>query len=331
MTGTLPTLPKVIQGATPLFGSTLVAEPNQLLDEVHQAGVTAFDSGLVYADEDGTCDGRLGAWVASRGVRDSVLLIGKGCHPGPPDWSASRVNPQTVAVDIALTLDRMGTDRIDLWLFHRDNADVPVWELVDAAQREVAAGRIDAWGVSNWSTDRFLAARAVADAAPPMATSPQFSLVDQLDAPWPDVTTVSGSDHLADRNHLAAADVSVICWSPLAGGFLTATHQPGSANDPETTRCYDSPGNRGRRNRCLHLAETKGCSPEQVAIAYVAAAPFRSHVVCAARVGQEAAANLAATLVDLDDGERRWLEEGPSASQPPNGHGDAAREPPPQT
>ena len=173
-----------------------------------------------------------------------------------------------------------------------------------------------------------------------MATSPQFSLVDQLDAPWPGITTVSGSDHLADRNRLAAADVSVICWSPLAGGFLTATHQPGSANDPEsplaggflttahqpgsktepeTTRCYDSSGNRGRRDRCLRLAETKGCSPEQVAIAYVAAAPFRSHVVCAARVGEEATANLAATLVDLDDGERHWLEEGPSASQPPNG------------
>ena len=164
-----------------------------------------------------------------------------------------------------------------------------------------------------------------------MATSPQFSLVDQLDAPWPDVTTVSGSDHLADRNRLAVADVSVICWSPLAGGFLTATHQPGSANDPETTRCYDSPGNRGRRERCLRLAESKGCSPEQVAIAYVAAAPFRSHVVCAARVGEEAAANLAATLVDLDDGERHWLEEGPSASQPTHGRGDAAREPPPQT
>ena len=77
-------LPTVIQGATPLFGATLVPDPDRLLDEVHASGVTAFDSGLVYADEGGTCDGRLGAWAASRGVRESVVLIGKGCHPGPP-------------------------------------------------------------------------------------------------------------------------------------------------------------------------------------------------------------------------------------------------------
>ena len=91
----------VIQGATPLFGATLVPEPQRLLDEVHTSGVDAFDSGLAYTDPDGTCDGRLGAWVADRGVRDVVTLIGKGCHPGPPDWSASRVHPETVAVDVA--------------------------------------------------------------------------------------------------------------------------------------------------------------------------------------------------------------------------------------
>ncbi len=50
----------VIQGATPLFGATLVAEPRRLLDEVHGSGVDAFDSGLAYTDPDGTCDGRLG-------------------------------------------------------------------------------------------------------------------------------------------------------------------------------------------------------------------------------------------------------------------------------
>ena len=107
-------LSMVIQGATPLFGATLVPEPRRLLDEVYQSGVDAFDSGLVYADEGGTCDGRLGAWVADRGLREAVTLIGKGCHPGPPDWTASRVRPEAVATDVAVTLDRMGTERLDL-------------------------------------------------------------------------------------------------------------------------------------------------------------------------------------------------------------------------
>ncbi len=303
-------LPAVIQGATPLFGSTLVPDPLKLLDEVYGSGITAFDSGLVYADEEGTCDERLGSWVTSRGLRDSVALIGKGCHPGPPDWTASRVTPEMVAADIVLSLERMGIDRLDLWLFHRDDPAVPADELADAAQREVAKGNIASWGVSNWSTKRFLEVKAAARVSPPVATSPQFSLVDQIAEPWPGVTTITGPAHLEDRSRLADSDVSVICWSPLAGGFLTAISGSKPASDPETTRCYDSPQNRDRRKRCFQMATSRGCSPEQVAISYVATSEFRSHVVCAARSGAEAAANLEAIDLQLDGEERQWLEDG---------------------
>ncbi|GIT00156.1 MAG: hypothetical protein CM1200mP26_18680 [Acidimicrobiales bacterium] len=68
--------------------------------------------------------------------------------------------------------------------------------------------------------------------------------------------------------------------------------------------------NRDRRDRSLQLATSRGCSPEQVAIAYVATSPFRAHVVCAARSGLEAAANLQATEMELTSEERQWLEDG---------------------
>ncbi len=60
----------------------------------------------------------------------------------------------------------------------------------------------------------------------------------------------------------------------------------------------------------MQLATARGCSPEQVAIAYVATSPFRAHVVCAARDGLEAAANLQATEMTLTNEERQWLEDG---------------------
>ena len=92
-------LPTVIQGATPLFGATLVPDPDRLLDEVHASGVTAFDSGLVYADEGGTCDGRLGAWAAGRGGR-AAAVEGKEGHnvsrgercmnQGQPQWTVEQ-------------------------------------------------------------------------------------------------------------------------------------------------------------------------------------------------------------------------------------------------
>ena len=310
MAGLSRPLPPVIQGATPLFGATLVSDPQRLLDEVYEAGVDAFDSGLAYADEGGTCDGRLGSWVVNRGIREAVTLIGKGCHPGPPDWTTPRVRPEAVAVDVAATLDRMGTDRLDLWLFHRDDPSVPVGELVDAAQHQVASGLVDAWGVSNWPTARLRQALALADASPPIVTSPQFSLVDQLAEPWPGVTTLTGSERAVEREFLVETGITVIAWSPLAAGFLTTSYHPGSKDDAETTRCYDSLGNRQRRDRSRELAVSRGCSLEQVAIAYLANSPLRIHAVCAARSGAEATANIEAAVMDLTSEERRWLEQG---------------------
>ncbi len=101
-----------------------------------------------------------------------------------------------------------------------------------------------------------------------------------------------------------------MAWSPLAGGFLTTSHQPGSKTDPETTRCYDSLNNRRRRDNSQELAALRGCSLEQVAIAYVANSPMRAHAVCAARSGPEATANIEAATMELTTEERRWLEQG---------------------
>ena len=101
-----------------------------------------------------------------------------------------------------------------------------------------------------------------------------------------------------------------MAWSPLAGGFLTTSHQPGSMADPETTRCYDSLDNRRRRDNSQELAALRGCSLEQVAIAYVTNSPMRAHAVCAARSGAEATANIEAATMELTSEERRWLEQG---------------------
>jgi len=147
-------LPPVIQGATAVFGDNSVDDRYGLLDDVLAAGIDAFDTGMVYVDALGTCDGRLGSWIAERGIRHDVTVIGKGCHPAPPDWSVSRVRPECVAEDLDRTLDRMGTDYLDLWLFHRDDTTVPVDELADAAAKLVVAGLADAWG---FPTGRWIA------------------------------------------------------------------------------------------------------------------------------------------------------------------------------
>ena len=217
-------LPAVVQGATAVFGDNSVDDRYGLLDDVLAAGIDAFDTGMVYADALGTCDGRLGSWLAERGIRHDVTVIGKGCHPAPPDWSVSRVRPECVAEDLDRTLDRMGTDYLDLWLFHRDDTTVPVDELADAAAKLVVAGLADAWGVSNWTVDRLREAREVSaanDWVPPVVTSPHFSLVHQVAEPWPGVGSIAGPAAAEDREWLADEGIPVLAWSSLAGGYLT--------------------------------------------------------------------------------------------------------------
>ena len=305
-------VPSVIQGATPLFGQTLVEEPHRLLDDVFSTGINAFDSGLTYADENGSCDQRLGQWVASRGVREEITIIGKGCHPGPPDWSASRVQPENVSKDISISCDRMAVDQIDLWLFHRDDESVPVPELVDAVSLEVAKGTICAWGVSNWSFTRLEEAINYAqenDQTSPSATSPHFSLVDQIDAPWPGVTTITGDNHSDERDWFTQNQLPVLAWSSLASGFLTSSYDPDLSTFSETVRCYGSTENMNRRDRAMSLAAEKGCDLEQIAVAYILAAPFPTFATCAARTLFEAEKNVEASEIVLNSDEYSWLKE----------------------
>ena len=134
-------------------------------------------------------------------------------------------------------------------------------------------------------------------------------MVDQLDEPWPGTTTLTGSERADERALLSETGVALMAWSPLAGGFLTSSYQPDAKVNVETKRCYDSWDNRSRRENALELAESRGCSLEQIAIAYAASPLLRASVVCAARSGPEAKANVEAVSIQLTDEERRWLEE----------------------
>ena len=312
-------LSQIIQGATTLFGDETVSQWEDLLDDVIDAGINAFDTGLVYADQDGTCDERLGRWINERNVRDKVIVIGKGCHPGPPNWEESRVLPEYVGVDIEKTLDRMGTDYLDLWLFHRDNEEVPLDELVDAVDKQISAGLIDTWGVSNWSIKRFSNALDLSKKnswVKPEVFSPHLSLVVQEQPPWEAVTSIAGNNARDDREWLKDNQIPVLAWSTLAGGYLTSAIEletmltPNSQLHAETARCYHSEANWLRRERAIELAAKKDCTLEQIAVSWVLHADFPIHALCASRSKTEASHNVASADIKISASERVWLESG---------------------
>lgn len=144
------------------------AASHALLDAFVEAGGNFLDTAKVYADwvpgELSRSEKLLGDWMAARGNRSGLLLATKGAHPDLPD-TAPRVSPRCISKDLEDSLRNLRTDVIDLYWLHRDDLQQPVAALIDTLNRHQKAGKIRAFGCSNWTTARIRAANAYAESS----------------------------------------------------------------------------------------------------------------------------------------------------------------------
>ena len=283
-----------------------------MFDHYFERGGNTFDTAHVYGR--GRMESLLGAWIANRGVRDDVVVIGKGAHT-PANF------PDRVAPQLDESLERLGTDHVDLYFLHRDNPDVDVTEWIDVLNRECDAGRVRAFGASNWSLGRVRAANAHARAnglRPFVAVSNQFSLARMVDPIWPGCVSASTPDWLA---WLAAEEPALFPWSSQARGFFTsrfdAIHARESSgvdrrhgnqpSDDEMRRCWFAEDNFARRERAVAMATRRGVSPIVVALAWVLRQPFPCFPLIGPRVLGETAESLTALGLALTPEELNQL------------------------
>jgi 1-deoxyxylulose-5-phosphate synthase len=188
-----------------------------LMDAARDAGITLFDTANSYGG--GRSEEWVGRWLASRpGARDEIVLTTKvrnrvGTDPGDEGLSRQHIRSQ-----IDVSLRRLHTDRVDLYLAHEPDPDVPLAESVATFDELIQAGKIRNYGLSNFSGPQLQTAIAAATAgghAEPVNLQSSFSLLDRA----------------------AAADTFAICgrhgvaftaFSPLAGGWLTGKYRAGS-------------------------------------------------------------------------------------------------------
>ena len=102
----------------------------------------------------------IGEWLAARRRRDDFFLVTKGAHPVPGN-PAPRLDPASIRADVEQSLKRLGTDRIDLYLLHRDDRTRPVADIMGALDEYVQRGVLATVGVSNWRPDRIAEARKI--------------------------------------------------------------------------------------------------------------------------------------------------------------------------
>ncbi len=314
-TTTIPGLDKPVarlaQG-TVMIGSQDEAGSFELLDAIFAQGGNFFDTAHVYGG--GDKERTFGRWVHSRGIRDRIVLMDKGAHHNA---DRQRVTPFDIAADLHDSLARLGFDYIDLYVLHRDDPAVPVGPIVEALNEQQVAGRIRAFGGSNWTHERIAEAnRYAADHGLTgfAVASPNFSLARQVNEPWPNCVSISGPDGEAARRWYAKQEVTVVPWSSLAGGWFSGRMKPDNLDtfteglDALCVKCYASDDNFERLSRAQALADELGLTVAQVALAYVASQPFDVIPLVGARRPEEFADSLAALSVRLTDRQIAWLE-----------------------
>jgi aryl-alcohol dehydrogenase-like predicted oxidoreductase len=225
MTATLPferrrlgrseiTIPRVALGcgnfggigsAPELFGQGLSQDQAfELMDAAWEQGIDHFDTADAYGG--GRSELMIGAWMRSRGVRP--LLTTKTYNP--MDAGADHgLAPERVERQLESSLERLGVERVDLYLTHDFDSEVPLDETFAAIERAVDAGKVAAYGVSNFGAAQLEAALS---AGKPQAIQNEHSLLARADedAVLP----------LCER-----AEVSYLVFSPLAGGWLTGKYR----------------------------------------------------------------------------------------------------------
>ncbi|MBX3705915.1 MAG: aldo/keto reductase [Pseudomonadales bacterium] len=282
-------------------------------DHFFELGGNAFDTAYIYGT--GSMERLLGHWHHARGIRDDMVIVGKGAHT-PHNF------PQFIAAQLTESLDRLQTDHVDIYFLHRDNPDVPVGEFVDALNDEVRAGRIRVFGGSNWSLARVRAANEYAarrGLTGMAAVSNNFSLARMVRPIWPGVEAATSDEF---RAWLTETGTALLPWSAQARGFFTpwadtiladaarenpviTTMQP---TVDELKRTWLSPENIERRARAGKLARERGVEMINVALAWVLRQPFPCLPLIGPRTLAETRSSIRALTLDLTDAELRWLD-----------------------
>ena len=269
-----------------------------LLDQYFELGGNAFDTAHYYLD--GRAERLLGRWIANRGVREQVVVTAKGAHP-------PNCYPEALSKQLVESLERQQNSYADIYLLHRDNEAVPVGEFVDVLNDHVDAGRIRAFGGSNWSPERVAAANAWADAHGKRGfavLSNCFGLAEPVELPWP------GCRHANDpgtRAWLTERQLPLFAWSARSRNFFTRA-RPDDRGDADLVRCYYSEANFERKRRAEQLAEKYNVSPSVIALAYVLQQPFPTFALVGPKTLAESRECMSALAISLSPAEISWLD-----------------------
>jgi aryl-alcohol dehydrogenase-like predicted oxidoreductase len=294
------------------------------LDRFTAVGGSLIDTADVYAE--GRSERTIGRWLAARpGARDTVVIATKGRFPTTEDPNGHGLSRRHLAAALDASLDRLGVETIDLYQLHGWDPLTPVEETLRFLDDAVRAGKILYFGLSNFLGYQIQKYVDLADAhglVRPVTVQPQYNLLARA-IEWEIVPACQ------------AEGLGLLSWSPLASGWLTGKYHRGEppashtrlAEQPdEGMKIWNERGHLDSTWQVLDgirkIAEQRGASMGQVAIAWVLARPAISSVILGARTLEQLEDNLAAADVALSPEETRLLDDASAPGAPDYPYGE---------
>ena len=290
---------------------------HQQLDRFIEAGGNLVDTADVYGD--GRSEEIIGHWFASRpaDVTEPVVLATKGRfargHDDSPNGAGLSARHLTRALDASLR--RLGLESVDLYQVHAYDPLTPLEETLRTLEAFMRAGKIRYYGLSNftgWQLTKAVHLARALNMAEPVTLQPQYSLLAR-EIEWEIVPAVLD------------AGLGLLPWSPLGGGWLSGKYRR-DQRPTGATRLGEDPGrgmeayDRRGTDRTWHVidavqkvAEDRGVSMAEVALAWVTARPAVTSTILGARTLSQLETNLRAADLHLTAAETTALD---AASDP---------------
>ena len=275
----------------------------KLWDHWIEVGGNAFDNAYVYGG--GSMEILLGKWHRKRDNLNELVIIAKGAH-------TPNCDPKSLSQQLTESLDRLQMESADIYIMHRDNLEIPVDEFVDVLNEEKQKGRINIFGGSNWTLERFKKANEWAESKNKASFSilnNNLALCKMINPLW---TGCISSNENNILKYLEETQTAHLSWSSQGRGYFlpeevrqaiedkitkdeSSWRQPGE-NSSGPLSCFDSKDNKERRKRAEIMANDLNVTSQNIAGAWSLNQPFPSFAL----IGPRNISEINTTLPSLD-------------------------------
>jgi voltage-dependent potassium channel beta subunit len=270
-------------------------EARRVVETAYESGINFFDLADIYGR--GEAEKQMGA-VLKQYPRHTMVISTKVFWPMSDEVNDRGLSRKHIMESIDKSLERLGTDYVDIYFCHRPDPETPIIETAHAMHDLVQQGKVLYWGTSVWSAAQIVEAHEICMRYGwhlPKTEQPQYSMLHRNPV----------EDQILPAAH--PRGIGIVAFSPLGQGMLTGKYDEGIPQDSRFAReewaknRFMNDANAEKVRKLKPIADELGISRSQLALAWVLRQPGVSSVIIGATKAHQVEENVKAADIRLTE------------------------------